>query len=169
LRQALNGKEQTVLDFGCGAGRFTGDLFALVNRGAAVGFDVSEDLLTIARGSVDRATFIGDYSVLSSDQYAEYFDVIVVLTVIGGFSDALCVETASLLTTRLKPEGLLFLAENTAEDIRGNGFWTLRPVSWYQELFREVDLNVASKYWDLGAEVSIMTGRKKAIGSSTTR
>lgn len=45
----LNGQEKVVLDFGCGTGRFTRDLGALI-QGMAIGIDPIDHLLSIARG-----------------------------------------------------------------------------------------------------------------------
>ena len=43
----LRGDERTVLDFGCGPGRFTASLAEAV-QGSAVGVDISEELLKLA-------------------------------------------------------------------------------------------------------------------------
>ena len=41
FQKQLNGNEQTLLDFGCGPGRFTGDLAEMMS-GSAIGVDVTK-------------------------------------------------------------------------------------------------------------------------------
>jgi 2-polyprenyl-3-methyl-5-hydroxy-6-metoxy-1,4-benzoquinol methylase len=165
LRKVINGNENAVLDFGCGSGRFTKDLSALVGEGIEiVGFDLCENLLKIARQSAPDATFISTYSTLLSNKYVGYFGLILSITVMGGLSDSLCIETASVLSKICQPGGLILLAENTAEAIRGDKFWTFRPLGYYRSAFRHFDLHLIRKYWDLGNEVSIMIGVKQSSG-----
>jgi len=47
FRAALRGDERLILDFGCGPGRFTGDLAEMIN-GRAIGVDPIRNLLDLA-------------------------------------------------------------------------------------------------------------------------
>jgi hypothetical protein len=59
----------------------------------------------------------------------------------------------------LKPGGLMFLIENTAQKPDG-AYWFFRTASYYQSLFPSIDLQRISSYTDVSEEISIFAGRK---------
>ena len=62
---SLNGHEQSVLDFGCGAGRFTSELAEMIN-GKSVGIDFSQKLIDICPPN-KNVTYMWDEKSLSQE------------------------------------------------------------------------------------------------------
>jgi 2-polyprenyl-3-methyl-5-hydroxy-6-metoxy-1,4-benzoquinol methylase len=156
LARHLDGSEKTVLDFGCGPGRFTADLAQLV-RGNVIGFDVSSALIALA----PKAAGVRYYASDATKTVLETrFDLIWICLVLGGIRDPQLSSVATHLQSALVPNGLLFLVENTSvkEDVP---HWSYRSVASYQSLFHTIDLSLEATYDDLGEEISIMVGRKR--------
>jgi 2-polyprenyl-3-methyl-5-hydroxy-6-metoxy-1,4-benzoquinol methylase len=160
LQMQLNGKEQTVLDFGCGPGRFSAALATAVNGGRVVGFDICKEL-------TDLAPFSSGVQYVSSSTDAffsscqERFDVLWICLVLGGIPDDMLPAIAANLTSLVQPNGLLFLAEHMSEDNPGNDFWKFRTLERYLLFFPQFDLRKAGSYLDFGQEVGVLTGRKR--------
>jgi SAM-dependent methyltransferase len=157
LSNLLRGPEKSVLDFGCGPGRFTSDLANLVG-GQAVGLDISQDLIRIAP-LADNVS----YRVMADSGIPAYdlkFDVIWVCLVLGVIPEPAIKAKAEALEQLLSPGGLLFLVENTSQkpDL---DYMFFRSVSQYQAMFPSVALQALSSYSDVGEEISILAGRKR--------
>ncbi len=153
----LNNSEKSVLDFGCGPGRFTSDIANLIH-GSAVGLDISEELLAMApRASNVRYGLVSD-GLIKADGVK--FDVIWICLVLGGIPDNAINATAEELERTLNPGGLLFLVENTSRKVSAQ-YWIFRSVEQYQALFPSVDLRYIATYCDVGEDISIIAGRKK--------
>lgn len=156
LSAQLVGTEKTILDFGCGPGRFSADLANAVN-GSAVGLDISATLLDMAppaRNVTYRAIPDG---VIPATDFG--FDVIWICLVLGGIPETAIWATCEALETALTPRGLMFLVENTSRQPDGS-YWFFRKVSYYQALFPHLDLRLISTYFDAGEEISVLAGRK---------
>lgn len=152
----LNNYEESVLDFGCGPGRFTADIANLIH-GSAVGVDISEDLLAMApRTSNVRYALLSD-GLIKADGVK--FDVIWICLVLGGIPDSAINATAKDLERVLNPGGLLFLVENTSRKVSAQ-YWHFRSVERYQAIFPSIDLRCIATYSDTGEEISIIAGRK---------
>jgi SAM-dependent methyltransferase len=161
LRNALNGSEATLLDFGCGTGRFTTHLAELID-GTAVGVDPTASLLAHATpGERTRFLQIGASQIPFPDGS---FDVIWVCLVLGGITrPAPLLRTAQEIERVLAPGGLLFLIENTSE--RPNAkHWSFRSADEYEQLFEGVDLVHKDDYQADGERMSILSGRARAGG-----
>lgn len=158
LMDALSGNEKTVLDFGCGPGRFSGDLAALTGA-RVVAFDVCEELVRLAPAG-QNVEFLASSTEEFFQIYPDRFDVIWVCLVLGGLPDSTLLPLADLLTEKLNDGGLLFLVEHTSETKAGNDFWKFRKIEAYKELFPTIELNVVGSYLDYDEEVSILTGRQ---------
>lgn len=157
LSNLLRGSEKTVLDFGCGPGRFTSDLANMV-RGQAVGLDISQDLIRMA----PRADNVS-YRAMADGVIPAFdfkFDVIWVCLVLGGIPESAIKATAEALEQLLSPGGLFFLVENTAQKPDGT-YWFFRSASQYQAMFPSIALQALSSYTDVGEEISILAGRKR--------
>ncbi len=157
LKAELAGGETTLLDFGCGPGRFTGGLAQLIG-GQAVGVDPIQHLLDIApaapateyRVSRDGRIPLADGSV----------DVIWCCLVLGGIAEDALPATVAEFARVLKPGGLLFLVENTAEK-PDSKHWQFRSLGWYQQLFPYIALRQLGDYEDLGERISVLAGRRR--------
>lgn len=162
FREALRGDERLVLDFGCGPGRFTVDLRAMIN-GRAIGVDPIQSLLDLAPRHPEV-----DYQLMSEGRIpvaTAVVDVVWVCLVLGGIHGPTLEATVREIHRVLRPGGLLFLTENTTEG-SGNAFWRFRPVAEYQALLSPIPLFCVHDYDDLGERISVMTGRKPATSAT---
>ncbi len=155
LRRELLGTERAVLDFGCGPGRFTADLAALI-RGEATGVDPIPRLLDFApRGKNVVYLQMDDQKIPCP---SSSFDLAWVVLVLGGITDEALVEAVTELRRVLKPGGLLFLAENTAEKPDAP-HWHFRSVGAYSALIPFANLQQVGHYDDLAETITVMAGR----------
>lgn len=155
FKKILLPSDKTVLDFGCGVGRFTADLAELIN-GVSVGVDVSKKLLDLCVRSQNV-----DFCLVSEISTLRYkqFDVIFCCLVLGGISNRKLLETIELLDGLLSNNGLFFLVESTGKRYRP-GNWRIRTVPFYKRLMPNCDIDLIGSYVDAGQEISIMAGRK---------
>ena len=156
LRRSLDGSERTVLDFGCGTGRFTVDLAEIVG-GIAIGVDPTPGLLELApRSKAVEYRCMSPGEIPLPDGWA---DVIWVCIVLGGITDDDALrKTAGELQRVLRPGGLLFLVENTAEK-PPLAHWVFRSATDYADVFSSVRLTPIGEYEDMGELVSVLAGR----------
>lgn len=159
LQRHLTGREEVVLDFGSGPGRFTPALAELID-GRAIGVDVVQHLLDIAPRT-DRVEYrlIRNGSIPLPDSSVDVVWVTLVLGVIT--DDEALRQSVSEIQRVLRPGGLLFVVENTAERDDMTHF-RFRPVEFYASLFPAVPLRHEGDYYDLGERISIFAGRKQA-------
>jgi SAM-dependent methyltransferase len=159
LESLLVGTEKTVLDFGCGPGRFTRKLAKLVG-GRAVGVDPVQRFLDIAeRDEAVEFRLIENGSLPIADCT---IDVAWVCLVMGAMVKEEGFERAIAEIDRvLKPGGLLFLVENTHPNKNAH-YWVYRRVEDYQHAFSKarIKLEFLCNYDDLGEQISVMAGRK---------
>lgn len=156
LRAQLDGSERSVLDFGCGPGRFTGSLAAMVG-GTAHGVDISAALIDAAPRTPQVT-----YQVIgsSADIRADFaFDVIWVCLVLGGIDRSALAAVAADLDARLRPGAVLFVVENVSHK-RDGAHWKFRSADDYRALFPRVDLRLVGHYTDLGEDIAVLAGRK---------
>jgi len=155
FRRQLTGKERLVMDFGCGPGRFTGDLAEMIH-GNAVGIDPIRDLLAQApaRSGVEyKQMEQGTIPLVDGS-----VDVAWVCLVLGGIQGNELVRAVREIERVLKPDGLLFLVENTSDKEDGP-YWKFRTVSQYTAMFPGRNLVHLHDYEDLGERISILSGR----------
>jgi SAM-dependent methyltransferase len=157
LERELTGEEREVLDFGCGAGRFTGDLARLVG-GTALGVDPTAELIDLARPAPGvRYELMAPARIPLADASV---DVVWVCLVLGGVVDAAQLErTVAELERVLAPGGLLFLIENTTSQ-PDLWYWRYRSVESYRDLFPGVRLEHRGDYAEDEQVVSMIAGRK---------
>jgi SAM-dependent methyltransferase len=163
LRSALTGKVERVLDFGCGPGRFTGQLAALTGA-ETIGVDPVPEFLALAPESA-RVSYrrmeegwlpLPDHSV----------DVAFACLVLGGLSGATLTRSVAEIQRVLRGHGLLFLVENTCEK-PSPAHWKFRQFPEYAQMFPSVALAHVHAYWDLGERISVMSGRKRSAGGES--
>lgn len=155
LAAALHGHERVVLDLGCGTGRFTADLAALVG-GTALGVDPVAELLALAPAS-DAVEFrlmeegrlpMGDSAV----------DVVFTSLVLGGIPDDALRRTILEMRRVLRPGGLVFLSESVADEPEP-GHWAARTVDDYRALVPWAALDELGRFDDAGDGIAVLAGR----------
>jgi len=156
LRDQLTGTEQTILDLGCGPGRFTSALAELI-AGNGVGIDPIFDLLKAAPPHPSVRYQLMNAGIIPIEDHS--VDVVWICIVLGGIvNDEVLMGTAAEIKRVLKPKGLLFLAENTTPQA-DHLFWKYRSFESYKKLFDFVNLKHLSDYTDLDERISVMAGR----------
>lgn len=156
LKSLLNNREKLVLDFGCGPGRFTGGLAQLVN-GEAIGVDITPELLALAPELPATS-----YQCIPPDKlpFADgSFDVVWSCLVLGGIPDEEISKTIAEIERVLKPDGLFFFVENTA-NIPNATHWFYRDSATYVQLARFCRPEILGCYEDMGQTITIFAGRK---------
>ena len=157
LAALLNGDERDVLDLGCGTGRFTADLAALVG-GRAIGVDPVAELLALA--AADPATefrqLLPDAPLPLDD---DCVDVVFTVTVLGGLiRDGELEAMAAEVRRVLRPGGLLYLAESVSLDPEVE-HWAPRTVATYAEAFAWAPLREVAAFDDAGDAIAVLAGR----------
>lgn len=155
LRRLLHGDERTILDFGCGPGRFTGDLAELID-GKAVGYDVTTRLIELAPVH-PGVEYVHSPDFLTPNN--PRFDVIWVCLVFGGIAERELAPLAAKLAQALREHGLLFLVEATAT-APVIGAWSIRTREQLRSLFPSLKLDHVGTYYDAGQEISVLAGRR---------
>lgn len=157
FQKQLHGNEQTLLDYGCGPGRFTGDLAEMID-GKAIGVDVTKKLIEIAPPH-PRVHFMYSENIFDENLISS-FDVIFICCVLGGIDNNELPETTNKVMDVLDNDGLLFIIESTGpaavEDT-----WRIFTTSEISGLFPRVDLRSIGVFHDAGQERTVFSGRKQ--------
>lgn len=159
LQNILTGNEKTILDFGCGTGRFTKHLADLID-GHCIGVDTTEPLLKLAIKTPNV-----EYQLINSDGSiplnSNSIDVVWICLVLGGIVDEKAInKTKSEIGRILKKNGILILVENTMNK-KSSNYWKFRTINYYQEKFHEYNLKHETDYFDLGERISVFSGKKR--------
>lgn len=155
LSAQLDGNEQTVLDFGCGPGRFTPDLARIVG-GRAIGVDPIASLLELAPADPQV-----EYRMLRHGRIPvpdHSIDVLWICLVLGVIRGNKLVETVQELRRVVAPGGLVFLVENTSSKPSQKQI-EYRSTADYAALVDFAQLRHLGDYQDLGETISVMAGR----------
>ncbi len=164
LRARLTGRERLALDFGCGTGRFTGELATLIG-GGAVGVDPTGPLIREAmQATTERIRFhhTPDGQLPLNDASV---DVALVHLVLGGLRGATLDLAVRELMRVLKGDGLLVLVENTSDKPEVE-HWAYRTPDNYRAMFPAMELADGGSYLELGERMSILMGRRKTCSVS---
>lgn len=144
-----------MLDFGCGPGRFTNGLAEQIG-GMAVGVDITPELLELAPASpFVRYQRIGAGALPFSDSS---FDVVWSCLVLGGIPDGQVDKTLAEINRVLRPDGLFFFVENTAQ-VANADYWFFRDEDAYMQLAAFCNPEVLGAYEDIGQKITIFAGR----------
>jgi ubiquinone/menaquinone biosynthesis C-methylase UbiE len=157
FQSQLNGTESIVLDFGCGPGRFTQHLAKAI-KGKAIGVDPIQTLLDLAPNSPDVTYKKIHKNIIPLEESS--VDIVWCCLVLGGIDDKNLVVSINEISRVLRPFGLLFLIENTAEK-QNTQIWHFRSVKEYQAIFPFADLHHLYDYYDFDERISIIAGRRK--------
>ena len=160
LRERLTGSERVVLDFGCGSGRFTPALAALVS-GRAIGVDHARGLLSLAPRSPEvEYHWVRDSLLPIPDDSVDVAWICLVLSCIP--DETTLAVAVSEITRVLRPGGLIFLADHMADRASTGDYFKWRPTERYATLFPGALLEQVGSYDDLGERVTVLAGRVDA-------
>lgn len=152
------GPDRVALDFGCGAGRFTG-MFARACGGRAIGCDTTAGLIRHAR---KRASSRLAFAVMPQGRIPfedASIDLVGCVGVLGGLQGDDLALAVSEVVRVLRPGGGVFL-EETAEG-HASGHWRGRAVAEYAGLFAPaVEINSVGTHLVEGRRLNLMTGKK---------
>ena len=152
---SLNGCEKTVLDFGCGVGRFTSDLAEMIN-GKSVGIDITQKLIDICP-TREHVKYICDHKFFDNNKLI--FDVVWVCLVLGGLSDNELAILARNIEAIIADNGLLFIVESTGDSYLED-VWRIRTRQQLSSMFPLMQLKHIGTYFDVNQEISVLAGRK---------
>jgi SAM-dependent methyltransferase len=156
LKSQLSNWEKLVLDFGCGPGRFTVGLAQLVN-GEAIGVDITPQLLALAPEYPAVSYYCISPAKIPFEDAS--FDVVWACLVLGGIPDRELSNTIIEIERLLKPNGLFFFVENTANE-SNTSHWFFRDTAAYIRIAKFCNPKILGSYEDLGQTISIFAGRK---------
>ena len=157
LRPELDGREQQVVDLGCGPGRFTPRLAELTGA-SVMGVDPIRSLVALAPVT-PQVSYCAPRNgrIPLADATV---DIVFIALVLGGLTGS-ALDTAVEETQRvLKPGGLLLFAENTTPR-HDAPHWHYRSEGWYQSLFESVDVKPVACYDELDETVTVFSGRRQ--------
>jgi ubiquinone/menaquinone biosynthesis C-methylase UbiE len=87
-------------------------------------------------------------------------DVVWCCLVLGGIRNPALSKCVNEICRVLRPGGLLFLVENTAEKTnRSSSAWIFRSIQDYQSLFSPAGLVHLHDYYDDDEKISVLAGR----------
>jgi len=155
FKSQLNGTEKTVLDFGCGPGRFTNDLAAMIH-GDAIGVDPVAEILSFAPKNPNVSFKVMEKGIIPLRDNS--IDVVWCCLVLGGIKNKMLKHTVKEINRVLNKHGLIFLVENTSEKPSGK-HWVFRSVDEYQNYFSLSKLFSLHSYHDMDERITIMAGR----------
>ncbi|MFY0599386.1 MAG: methyltransferase domain-containing protein [Cyclobacteriaceae bacterium] len=146
---------KTILDYGCGPGRFSTKL-AKVFDAKVTAVDPVEHFLKLA-----PKHRLVEYKVLDVEKFysSTKFDIIWICLVLGGLLDEELVEVSNLLETMAKKGTVLCLVENTSK-VENAKHWSFRSFECYQKLFEKYNLKLENTYLDVNEEISVMIGKR---------
>lgn len=163
LMRELRRSDRSVLDFGCGPGRFSVDL-AVLSGGRVLAVDPVAELLAQApRHEAVSYRVLRRGRIPAPDQS---IDVAFVCLVLGGLVEDRLLDQALVELRRvLRPDGLLFLVENTSA-LPDTTHWAFRSESRYRDLVKVIPLRSLGAYVDRGEQISVLAGRRPLTGNS---
>ena len=160
LRKYLSGKEKKVLDFGCGAGRFSEELTKINNQASVLAIDTEKKLIDIAK----RKKRVNFMHIRRLDQIHSSFDLIFIANVLGGIEKNELYKIKNFFIRKLNKGGILFLTEHVSKSkiIKKEILkeWSNRNDEFYLTLFRKISLKKIDEYKYLQNDTSIYIGKK---------
>jgi len=163
LQSLLRGDEKLILDLGCGAGRFTHALAELI-AGRAIGIDATPELVAITQPSekVQFAVMTPGVIPLADAEV----DVIWIFCVLECLRGSVLGNTVAEMYRVLKPGGLIFVVENTTDQV-DKLHYSYRPIGTYCKLLKEFSPHHLRDFCDeserFRERFSIIVGRKPDV------
>ena len=163
LRPLLTGNERLVLDYGCGAGRFTLPL-AQACGCMAIGYDPCVELVNEApkHDMVRYVTGAGPAEFLAGVHQAHWqFDVAFAAMVLGhpGMDTP---KMAEDLVSVLAPGGLMVVIDHMPDVPPPGKWWRYMPIFYYVDVFADygVEMKRTGSTMQLANEVTVLCGRR---------
>jgi ubiquinone/menaquinone biosynthesis C-methylase UbiE len=156
LREDLRVGDDSLLDFGCGTGRFSGTL-AEITGCQVTAVDPTASLVALAPVHRCVRYLVVDGSTLPFDD--AFFGIVWICLVLGAIRGGELSSVVAEINRVLRPGGLLFLVENTS-DKPDSPSWALRSINAYSSLCPDFRMQCRGEYDDLGERISILSGRK---------
>jgi len=160
LKNFITGNEKKILDFGCGAGRFSSGLEKLSKNCKVLGVDTEKNLIDIAKKS-KKVRYL---HIKSLKDIKGKFDIIFIANVLGGIEAKKLSLISYFIYKSLKNKGILLLNENTSETNMPKKEifkeWTSRNEEFYLKLFSKINLKKVDSYKYIQSTCSIFIGRK---------
>ena len=150
-------KNYKILDFGCGAGRFS-DFFTKGLKAQYFGVDSSISLLKFKKEQKNQK-FMHLTNFLNNQKYAKFFDVVFIFTVLGGIPNKKINVTKEIIYKTIKNSGFLFFVELVKETTL-EGPWRYRTINFYKTLFKEFKINSNFYFLQDNDEYRIFFGKK---------
>ena len=133
-----------VLDFGCGYGRFS-DFFVKKLNCNYIGVENSEFFLKNFHNSKNK-TFLSFDGLKDNKTYENYFDLLFVFAVFGGFKKNKASNIFQILEKKVKPGGKIFVVEAISnKEVEDE--WSFRTEEYYKNLFN--NFNISTEYYFL--------------------
>ncbi|MGM0582180.1 MAG: class I SAM-dependent methyltransferase [Bacteroidota bacterium] len=154
ISEFLTGDERSVLDFGCGPGRFSVKLANSFNC-KVIAVDPIKYLLDLAPKN-DNVEYlqIENNTIPAKDNY---FDIVWICLVLGGIEDKYLLKIVNEIRRVSKENSIICLIENTSHKKNAN-HWYFRSVNEYSKLFK-LDFNQVGSYKDYEEDISIMIAK----------
>ncbi len=141
LLKCLNGNIElgsNVLDFGCGYGRFS-DFFIKKFNCNYIGVENNEFFLKNFQNSKNK-TFLSFNDLKDNKTYENYFDLLFVFAVFGGFKKNKASNIFQILEKKVKPGGKIFVVEAISnKEVEDE--WSFRTEEFYKNLFNNFDIS----------------------------
>ena len=159
LKKYLTGKEVKILDFGCGAGRFSAKLTKLSKKHKVIAVDTERRLIEMARPSKN----VKYICIKNFKDIRGKFDLIFVANVLGGLDKKKNLQISKYLIKSLNKNGILLLNENTDNNEKKEkifNYWESRNDNFYLGLFSKIGLKKIDAYKYNHMLTSVFLGKK---------
>jgi len=135
-------KGSKILDFGCGYGRFS-NFFVEELDCDYFGVESTEFFLKNLKNEKNK-TYL-KFDQLLDEKYNNYFDLLFVFAVFGGFKKKKISNIFNMLQEKIKPKGRILVIEAISEkNIESE--WSTRTEQYYRNLFKNFDISTKF-YW----------------------
>ena len=135
-------KGSKILDFGCGYGRFS-NFFSEELDCDYFGVENAEFFLKNLKNEKNKNYL--NFDQLLDKKYNNYFDLLFVFAVFGGFKKKKISNIFNMLQEKIKPKGRILVIEAISEkNIESE--WSTRTEQYYRNLFKNFDISTKF-YW----------------------
>jgi cyclopropane fatty-acyl-phospholipid synthase-like methyltransferase len=150
-------KESKILDFGCGYGRFS-EFFVSELDCNYFGVENTNFFLKNCENTKRKKYFSFD-QLKREKRYDNYFDLLFVFAVFGGFKKDKLSDIFKMLEKKIKSNGKILVVEATSEkEIEAR--WNLRTEKYYKNLFNGFDISTKFYFLEDNQVKQIFFGTK---------
>ncbi len=128
-------KKSKFLDFGCGYGRFQ-KFFEKKFKIDYLGVEKENFFLK----KLNSKKFISYKKFTKIKKYNNYFDIIFMWAVLGGFNNKNVKQIIEILKKKLSKQGIFCCVEIVSK-IEKQGYWRFRTIQYYKNLFKGFAVN----------------------------